>query len=121
MGECRGEGEEGARSRVTGGVLLRVRFLQSGGVVGAVRGADLESALMQPGDARELAELVKASGIVASGEHLSPGRADLRLYEIHVDCEHGTISATFDDETVPEAARALVSFLRRNSKPRTLE
>ena len=104
-----------------GDLIVRVRFLQTGGLVGAVRGVDLESARMLPDDAREMTDLVDASGIVVSGEYLSSEKRDLRLYEIHVDREGGTISVTFDDETMPEPARPLVSFLRRNARPRTLE
>jgi hypothetical protein len=96
---------------------MRVKFLQTGGVVGAVRGCELDSSTLPPEDARELASLVQASGISASGEFLSPAGRDLRLYEIQVESGTGNVAVTFDDMTLPEPARALVSFLRRNAKP----
>lgn len=99
-------------------MALRVKFVQSGGVVGAAQGCDLESASLPPEDARELESLVTESGLAASGEFLSPGARDLRLYDIELAGESVTVSVRFDDGTLPERARPLVSFLRRNSKPR---
>ncbi|HEV8411405.1 MAG TPA: protealysin inhibitor emfourin [Gemmatimonadaceae bacterium] len=97
--------------------VMRVKFLQSGGVVGAVRGCDLDTALLAPNDARELESLVRASGITASNDVRAPAARDLRLYEIRVESDTVNATVTFDDETLPEQARPLVSFLRRNAKP----
>jgi hypothetical protein len=97
---------------------MRVTFLQSGGVVGAVRGCELDSSSLPPDDARELEALVLSSGITASGEFLSPEGRDLRLYEIRVENGTDIVAVTFDDGTLPEQARPLVSFLRHNAKPR---
>jgi hypothetical protein len=101
-------------------LALRVKFVQSGGVVGAARGCELESASLPPEDARELESLVRASGLASSGEFLSPEARDLRLYEIELAGELVNVSVRFDDGTLPERARPLVSFLRRNSKPRAV-
>ncbi len=97
---------------------MRVKFLQSGGVVGVARGCELDSSRMPPDDAHELESLVHASGISASGEFITPAARDLRLYEIRVESGDASVAVTFDDETLPEEARPLVSFLRRNAKPR---
>ena len=97
--------------------LMRVKFVQSGGVVGVLRGCELESSSLAPEDARELESLVVASGLVESGEFHSPAGRDLRSYEILLDRGQGVVAVTFDDGTMPEKARPLVSFLRRNSKP----
>jgi len=99
-------------------VVMRVTFLQSGGVVGAVRGCELDSSLLPPDEARELEALVRSSGLTASGEFLSPEGRDLRLYEIRVEKGTNIVAVTFDDRTLPEDARPLVSLLRRNAKPR---
>jgi hypothetical protein len=61
---------------------------------------------------------VLSSGITTSGEFLSPDGRDLRLYEIRVENGAKIVAVTFDDRTLPERARPLVSFLRRNSKSR---
>ena len=99
-------------------LALRVKFLQSGGVVGAMRGCDLDSASLPPDEARELESLVRSSGLSQSGEFLTQAARDLRLYDIEVAGDAATVSVRFDDGTLPEQARPLVSFLRRNSKPR---
>ena len=97
---------------------MRVKFLQSGGFVGAPRGVELDSARLPADDARELQALVQESGILQSGEFRSPAGRDLRLYEIQLDSGAGIIAVTYDDHTLPEQARGLVSFLRRKAKPR---
>jgi hypothetical protein len=99
-------------------LTMRVRFLQSGGIVGASRGVELESARLSAADARELQALVQSSGILESGEFRSPAGRDLRVYEIQIESGAGIVAVTFDDRTLPEQARPLVSFLRRNAKPR---
>jgi hypothetical protein len=43
------------------------------------------------------------------------------LYEIHVEGGAGSVAVTFDDHSLPERARPLVSFLRRNAKPQGRE
>lgn len=96
---------------------MRVTFMQSGGLVGIPRRCELDSSLLPPGEARELESLVAESGIAASGEFLSARARDLRQYEIQVESDAGTVSVTFDDATLPERARPLLSFLRRNGKP----
>ena len=98
-------------------MALRVKFLQSGGVVGAPRGCELDSSRLPEDDARELLALVQASGLLTSGEFLSVAGRDLRTYEIQVESAAGSVTVTFDDHTLPEEARPLVRFLRRNAKP----
>jgi hypothetical protein len=98
--------------------VMRVKFVQSGGVVGAVRGCELDSASLPPDEARELESLVRASGFADSGAFLSPAARDLRQYEIRVESVAQTVTVTFDDGTLPERARPLVGYLRRNAKPR---
>lgn len=97
---------------------MRVKFVQSGGVVGVARGCELESASLAPDDARELESLVRESGLSESGEFLSGDARDLRVYEIEVAGDSVAVIVRFDDGTLPERARPLVSFLRRNSRPR---
>jgi hypothetical protein len=103
---------------VTWEVAVRVTFVQSGGVAGVPRGCELDSSVLPAGEARELESLVMESGLVASGVHRSPAARDLRLYEIRVQDGAENVSVTYDDQTLPERARPLVSFLRRNARPR---
>ena len=99
-------------------VAVRVTFVQSGGIVGAARACELDSSLLPADEARELESLVAASELGSSGDYRSPNARDLRSYEIRVEDEARRVSVTFDDRTLPERARPLVSFLRRNSRPR---
>ncbi len=97
---------------------MRVTFVQSGGVVGVPQECELDSSLLAPDEARELESLVTESGLLVSGDHRSPAARDLRLYEIRVQNGAANVSVTFDDLTLPERARPLVTFLRRNAKSR---
>ena len=103
---------------MTWGVAVRVTFVQSGGVVGAPRRCELDTARLPRDEARELESLVTDSQLLASGDHRSPAGRDLRLYEIRVETGAETVSVTFDDLTLPERARPLVGFLRRKARPR---
>lgn len=96
---------------------MRVRFVQSGGLIGASRGCDLDTATLPMDEGRELASLVSESRLPASGVFLSGAARDLRSYEIHVESDAGSAAVTFDDDTLPDRARPLVSFLRRNARP----
>lgn len=96
---------------------MRVRFVQSGGVAGVPRTCDLDTTTLPTDDARELASLVVESRLPAAGTFLSPAARDLRSYEIHVESDAGSVAVTFDDHTLPERARPLVTFLRRNARP----
>jgi hypothetical protein len=99
--------------------MMRVRFVQSGGVVQGARGCELDSTALAPAVAHELEALVAASGIVESGAFLTRHARDLRTYDIVVQHDDGsTLEVTFDDLTLPAPARALVGFLRRHSAPR---
>jgi malate synthase len=98
-------------------VVMRVKFVQSGGVIGAVRGCELESSALPPDDARELELLVQESGLSVSGEFVTAEARDLRRYAIEVERGAETVAVTFDDATLPERARPLVSYLRRNARP----
>ena len=98
-------------------LAMRVKFVQSGGIIGAVRACELESSALPPDEARELESLVVASGISVSGEFVTPEARDLRLYAIEVERGADTVAVTWDDQTLPQQARPLVSFLRRNAKP----
>ena len=98
-------------------LTMRVKFLQSGGIVGGPRGVELDSSRLHADDARELQTLVHASGILESGVFLSESGRDLRIYEIQIERGAGIVAATFDDHTLTDAARPLVSFLRRSAKP----
>jgi hypothetical protein len=96
---------------------MKVRFVQSGGFAGAVKGCDLDTQALPPDQARELERLVRESGISQSGEHLSDGGRDLHQYEITIEDGRRKLAVTFDDANVPPAARAFLGFLKKCARP----
>jgi hypothetical protein len=97
-----------------------VRFLQAGGYAGLLRGCDLDTATLVPEQAKKLEQLLNQSGISASGEFRSASSRDLGEYELTIEDKGSTIRVVFDDETIPEAAKPLIGFLKKCSKPKVL-
>jgi len=98
---------------------MKVRFLQSGGFAGMVRGCELDSAALAPELARELEQLVGQSQITP-GEYLSETARDLQQYEITIE-NGGSVSVVFDDANIPASARPLLNFLKKLARPTTLK
>lgn len=99
---------------------MKVRFLQSGGFVGIVKGCELDTASLAPDEVRELERLVGESGIAGSGIFLSDKARDLQQYEITIE-DGNSISVVLDDSSVPQAAKPLLGFLKKCARPRNLE
>jgi hypothetical protein len=98
-----------------------VRFVQSGGYAGLLKGCELDTNTLPPDQAKELQELVGASAISASGEHISDSSRDLRQYEITIDDGASRTSVVFDDESIPQSAKPLIGYLKKCSRPQALE
>ena len=98
---------------------MRVRLVQSGGFLGIVKSCEVDSSILGPEAAEDLERLVRASGISASGTYLSTTARDLQQYEITIEDDRGRLSVVFDDASVPEAARAMLGFLKERAKPQT--
>ena len=95
---------------------MKVRFRQSGGFSGLLRGCDLDTELMDRREGKELEALIAAG---ASGEQSSV-RESLRdgiRYEITVDGEGGGRRLLYEDPVIPGPAVPLLSFLRERSGP----
>ena len=105
---------------------MKVSFLQSGGFVGAPKGCEIDSALLEPEAAREIEKLVHDSGLTASGKFLSGTARDLKQYEIVLKQDQApgdrlgssAVRVVFDDASVPAPARALLSYLKQRARPR---
>ncbi len=96
---------------------MKVRLVQSGGIVGIVKACDLDSAIMSPDVAEELERLVRGSGISVSGAFLSDTGRDLHQYEIMIEYEDRTISVVFDDASIPPTAKPMLGFLKKQARP----
>lgn len=96
---------------------MKVRFRQSGGFAGLVRGCELSAADLTADEAQELARLVQAAGLDRVAP--SPARgADRQGYEIAV--EGGNVPAAdvqFTDADLTDEISALVAFLRARARP----
>jgi hypothetical protein len=99
---------------------MKVRFHQSGGLVGTVHGCEVDTKTLAPEAAKEFERLVHGSGIAASGASLSDTGRDLRQYEITIEDGKRKVSVVFDDQTIPAAAKPLLGLLKKHARPETL-
>jgi len=100
---------------------MKVRFLQSGGFAGIIKGCELDSATLSPDAAQDLEGLIRDSGISGSGEFLSDTGRDLQQYEIRIEDGNLKSSVVFDDMSVPHSARPLLGFLKKHARPKAAE
>ena len=99
---------------------MKVRFVQSGGFLGLLKGCEIDTSSLTRVQAKTLQQLIEVSGIAGSGVYLSDSGRDLRQYEITLEWGTMGISVTFDDETLPQSARQLIGYLKKCSKPQPL-
>ncbi|MEY3203672.1 MAG: hypothetical protein RLZZ21_3 [Planctomycetota bacterium] len=96
---------------------MRITFVQSGGVVGAIRGCRIDTAALEPDERTQVESLVAASGITGSFARRSEAVRDARQYQIAIEREAAVVRVTCDDRCVPEEARPLVGFLAAKAVP----
>ena len=99
---------------------MKVYFVQSGGLVGVVKGRDIDTAALAPDAARELEHLVRGSGISGAGVFLSDTGRDLQQYEITIEDGDRKTAVVFDDSTIPQSAKPLLGFLKKQARPKAL-
>jgi hypothetical protein len=97
---------------------MKIRFDQSGGFLGIVKGYEVDTSALPADEAQVLEQLVKTSGITASGEFFSNSGRDLFQYEITIKDGASNVSAVFDDETIPPSAKQLIGYMKKRSKPK---
>jgi hypothetical protein len=96
---------------------MKVSFHESGGYAGLLKGCEIDTSALAPEKAKELEQLIEASGISASGEFLSDSSRDLHQYEITIERGASKISVIFDDQSIPQSAKPLIGYLKKCSKP----
>lgn len=99
---------------------MKLRFDQSGGYAGLVKGCEIDTDTLTPDMAKQVEELVQASNL-ASGEFLSESSRDLNQYELTIEEGTSTTSVVLDDESVPPSAKPLIGYLKKCAKPRSLD
>lgn len=92
----------------------RVRFQQSGGFAGLVRGCDVEAASLDAADLRALEQQAEAG---SRGASRSPAARDTLTYEITLETEAGTKTLEFDELNVPADLAVLVARLSKQCRP----
>ena len=96
---------------------MRVRFQQSGGYAGLIRGCEFDTESLPPEEARVLRSLVEKSNIKGNQRFITRDAPDLRTYSITVEKNEESNSISFDDMTVPKDVEELLSFLESRAKP----
>jgi hypothetical protein len=97
---------------------MKVRFRQSGGFGGLVRGAELDTATLAGPEAAELERLVAAARLPSTKRSAAARGADRQQYEIVVEREDARkVEARFGDDALSDELAALVAFLRARARP----
>jgi hypothetical protein len=96
---------------------MKVKFLQSGGFAGLMRGCEISAVDLSKRDRQELERLSAAAGL----DRFKPARgkgADRQFYELTIEQDDGAIvDAKFDDSALTDELAPLIAFLRARSKP----
>jgi hypothetical protein len=93
--------------------IRKIRFRQSGGFVGLVRGCDVEANVLDVAD-RAALERHARSGPTAG----APSKArDQIVYEIEMETDAGVRRLEFDEASVPKDLAPVVKALAERSKP----
>ena len=100
----------------------RIRFRQTGGFAGLVRGCDLDLDSLAPKQRAEVDRLISASGLAnaPAAKPKSKGR-DLMQYEITIESASGTTRADLTDLDLDDKAEPLVAFLQKRAGPMPLD
>lgn len=94
--------------------IRTVRFRQSGGFAGLIRGCEAAGDQLGAADRRALERHLKAAGKSSS----TPSAArDLVVYELEVETGTGTVRLEFDEAGVPDDLTAFVDDLVSRARP----
>jgi hypothetical protein len=96
---------------------MKVKFSQSGGYAGLIRGCELDTDSLSPAEATKLQSLVEQSGILQAQSKHAPHARDLLNYNITVETSEGAPTVSFDDLSLPENVQPLLEYLQSCAKP----
>jgi hypothetical protein len=94
--------------------IRQVRFRQSGGFAGLVRGCEVAGEEIGVADRRALERHVAARSTAPAKP---TGARDLIVYELEVETDAGEVRLEFDEAGAPEDLAALVDDLVARSRP----
>jgi hypothetical protein len=104
--------------------LLKLRFRQTGGYAGLVRGQEITAAGSSPAELQQLEHMLKESGLTeragGGGARTPPKSADLMQYDLEIETSAGTRHVVLTDEDLDERTEPLIQLLQKGSKPMKL-
>ena len=99
----------------------RIRYRQSGGFAGLVRGADVVLSDLPDAERARLEALIQASGLDASAPSARSERAraarDTEEIEIEIDGGDAVARHAFSELDLPEQVAPLVDWLKKKARP----
>jgi hypothetical protein len=90
---------------------MKITLTKSGGIMGMNRIYDVDSTKLTDEQAQKLSQLVTTSKVLEQKSKTTAGAADLFYYEFKIDDGENTTDLHFDDLSLPESVRPLLSFL----------
>ncbi|MEP7011830.1 MAG: protealysin inhibitor emfourin [Acidobacteriota bacterium] len=105
--------------------IRKIRFRQSGGFAGFIRGCELVPEALDSRERAQLERLVERSGLADKDATPAPKAAssarDLTNYEIEIETSSGTVRTELDDLDLPPEVAPLVTLLQKHSRPIPLD
>ena len=96
--------------------IRTLRFRQSGGFAGLVRGCEAAPGELADAERRALERYAQERTAGAAPARNS-GARDLIVYEIEIETDSGAARLAFDESSVPEDLVSLVERLQTRSRP----
>lgn len=105
--------------------IRKIKFRQSGGFAGFVRGCELTPEALDSRERAQLERLVERSGLTAKdavpAAKSDSGARDLTNFEIEIETSSGTSRHELDDLDLPPEVAPLVTLLQKHSRPIPLD
>jgi hypothetical protein len=103
--------------------IKRVKFVQSGGFAGLLRGCELVAASLTADERKQLEELIGQADLSKAAH--SPDKpsasasraADARQYRLEIETAEGRYEALLSESQVDAKSQPLLKFLASKSKP----
>ena len=97
---------------------MRIKLEVSGGFAGLMRGCDLKVDDLSEEAAQRLRGLVEAAGLQESFDRHDKDARDALLYELTIEMPgEKTVTASFDQPSIPEACEPLIDALQESLRP----
>ena len=101
--------------------LVKLRFRQSGGFAGLIRGQEITAADSSPEELQRLERMLQESGLAergaSGGASTPPKSADLIQYDLEIETSAGTRHVVLTDDDLDARTQPLIEFLQKRSKP----